>query len=211
MTVLPRYNARTATQLFGSVVLSLIVASCTAIPTSLGPVSVSLQYNEVASPGEFPSVPACAAFSSIHVIDSRLGSAIGKRYVETQPSITAPLSTSSDVAGWMKAGAVNAAQRAGINQTAGGPILRLTVRQITVAENVARRSGFEGRLLISAELVRKGGGVCWQDRIEGTSENYGYSGANENYQETLNHALDRALIRLLSDPGFQRNICSCGG
>jgi len=38
-----------------------------------------------------------------------------------------------------------------------------------------------------------------------------YSGTAENYQETLNHALDRAMIRLLGDPGFQRNICSCGG
>jgi hypothetical protein len=51
--------------------------------------------------------------------------------------------------------------------------------------------------MISAELVRKGGGVCWQDHVEGASENYGYSGTAANYQETLNHALDRAIIRLL--------------
>ncbi len=211
MNVLPGYSARSVTQLLGSLVLSLLVASCTSIPTTLGPVSVSLQYNQIANPGEFPTVPACASFSSIQVVDSRLDATIGKRYVETNPSITAPLSTASDVAGWMKAGAVNAAQRVGINQKAGGATLRITVRQIAVSENVARRSGFEGRLLISAELLRKGGGVCWQDRIEGTSENYGYSGSNENYEETLNHALDRAMIRLLSDPGFQRSICSCGG
>jgi len=93
----------------------------------------------------------------------------------------------------------------------GAPVLRLSVRQIMTSENIARRSGFEGRILISAELVRKGGGVCWQDRVEGSSENYGYSGGTENYQETLNHALDRAMIRLLGDPGFQKNICSCGG
>jgi hypothetical protein len=67
-----------------------------------------------------------------------------------------------------------------------------------------------GRIVLSAELVRKGGGVCWQDRTEGASENYGYSGATDNYQETLNHALDRAMIRLLGDPGFQKSICSCG-
>ncbi|MDQ3198354.1 MAG: hypothetical protein M3Q46_04065, partial [Verrucomicrobiota bacterium] len=199
MTILPGYHAKTATQLFGSLILSLLFASCTAIPTSLGPVSVSLQYNQIASPGEFPTAPACASISSIQVVDSRLDPTIGKRYVETNPSVTAPLSTASDVAGWIKAGADNAAQRAGISQKAGGAVLRITLRQIAVNENVARRSGFEGRLLISAELLRKGGGVCWQDRIEGTSENYGYSGSNENYEETLNHALDRAMIRLLSD------------
>ncbi len=187
-----------------------LLAGCTAIPTSLNPTAIPLQYRMVASPGEFPTLPTCAAISSIQVTDARLDKTIGKRYVETNPSITAPVTASSDVAAWVKAGAAAAAQRAGINQTAGGAVLRLSVRQIATSENVARRSGFEGRIVLSAELVRKGGGVCWQDRTEGTSENYGYSGAVDNYQETLNHALDRAMIRLLGDPGFQKSICSCG-
>ena len=186
------------------------VAGCTAIPTSLGPTAIPLQYQEVASAGEFPGVPACAALSGIQVTDARLDKTIGKRYVETNPAITAPVTASSDVAAWVRAGASAAAQRVGINQTSGGPILRLSVRQIMTSENVARRSGYEGRIVLSAELVRRGGGVCWQDRTEGASENYGYSGAVDNYQETLNHALDRAMIRLLGDPGFQRSLCSCG-
>ncbi|MGI8889886.1 MAG: hypothetical protein ACR2G0_03770 [Chthoniobacterales bacterium] len=211
MTVQPGNPFRTATHLLGSMVILLLVASCTAIPTSLGPLTVPLEYHPVAGPGEFPTIPSCAAFSSIQVVDGRLDATIGKRYVETNPSITAPVTTSSDVAAWMKAGASNAAQRLGISQQAGAATLRITVRQIAVSENVARRSGFEGRILISAELIRKGGGICWQDRLEGSSENYGYSGTPENYQETVNHALDRTMIRLLSDPGFQKNICACGG
>ncbi len=191
--------------------VSLLIAGCTAIPTSLEPISVPLYYQTIASAGEFPSVPACAGFSAIQVTDARLDRNIGKRFVETNPSITAPLTTSSEVAGWARAGAAEAAQKSGIPQKTSGPILRITVRQIVVSENVARRSGFEGRIQIAAELLRKGGGICWQDQFEGTSENYGYSGRNDNYQETLNHALDRAMIRLLSDPGFQRKICSCGG
>ena len=170
-----------------------------------------LYYQPVASPGEYPTMAACAALSSIQVKDSRLDRTIGKRYIETNPSVTAPLTTSSEVPVWVKTGAAGAAQRAGIKETASAPILRLTVRQIGVSENVARRSGFEGRIEISAELVRKGGATCWQDRFEGTSENYGYSGQNDNYQETLNHALDRAMIRLFNDPGFQKTICACGG
>jgi len=211
MTVLPRLRFKTTLDLYRCLAVPLLITGCTAIPTSLNPIAVSLQYKTMASPGEFPAVPACAAFSGIQVADARLAKTIGKRYVETNPSISAPISASSDVATWVKAGAADAAQRVGISQKSSAPVLRITVRQIVLSENVARRSGYEGRISITAELVRKGDGVCWQDRFEGSSENYGYSGTAENYQETLNHALDRAMIRLLGDPGFQRNICSCGG
>jgi hypothetical protein len=46
--------------------------------------------------------------------------------------------------------------------------------------------------------------------VEGSSENYGYAGSIENYQETLNHALDRAAMRAFSAPGFRKAVCSCG-
>jgi hypothetical protein len=211
MTILLRLRCPNAIKLCGFLAALLLIPGCTAIPTSLNPIAVPLQYKTMANAGEFPAVPACAAYSGIQVTDARLEKTIGKRYVETNPSISAPVNASSDVTAWVKAGAADAAQRVGISQKGSAPVLRITIRQIVLSENVARRSGFEGRISIFAELVRKGGGVCWQNRIEGSSENYGYSGTTENYQETLNHALDRAMIRLLGDPGFQRNICSCGG
>ena len=201
----------TAAQRCGLLGALLLIAGCTAIPTALDPVAVPLQYNTIASPGEFPAVPACASISAIQVVDSLPTRIIGKRYVETSPSITAPISAGSDVAAWVKTGAAAAVQQVGISQKSGGPVLRITVRQINVSEDVARRSGFEGRIILAVELARRGGGTCWQDQTEGTSENYGYSGRADNYQETLNHALDRAMIRLLGDPGFQKKICSCGG
>lgn len=180
------------------------------MPTSVAPLSIPLQYTTMANPGEFPNLPSCAALSAIQVKDTGLPKVIGKRYLENSPSVSAPVSVSSGVATWVRAGASDAVRRAGVGMKSGAPVLRLTVRQIVTSENVARRSGFEGRIVISAELTRKGG-ACWQGRIEGSSENYGYSGATDNYQETLNHALDRAMIRLLGDPEFQKNICSCGG
>jgi hypothetical protein len=189
--------------------LSLTV-SCAAMPTSVVPLSIPLQYTTMANPGEFPNLPSCAALSAIQVKDAGLPKIIGKRYLEDSPSVSAPVGVSSDVATWVRAGASDAVRRAGVSTKSGAPVLRLTVRQIVTSENIARRSGFEGRIVISAELTRKGG-VCWQDRIEGSSENYGYSGATDNYQETLNHALDRAMIHLLGDPAFQKKICSCGG
>jgi hypothetical protein len=165
----------------------------------------------MANAGEFPALPDCAVLSSIRTTDKRLTTRIGKRYVETNPSITAPIDTGSEVAAWVRTGATSATQRAGIKEKKNGPVLRITVRQINLNENVARRSGYDGRIVLSVQLTRRGGGVCWEEQIEGASENYGYSGSAENYQETLNHALDRAMVRLLSEPGFQKNICSCGG
>jgi hypothetical protein len=197
--------------LFAAITIFFVVAGCTAIPTSLNPLAIPLQYKTMADAGEFPTMPPCAAISAIQVVDARTMPLIGKRYVETNPSITAPVSVASDVKAWVRTGAEAAAQRVGIQRKATGGVLRLTIRQIATVENVARRSGYEGRILFSAELMRRGGGTCWQDRIEGAAENYGYSGTAENYQETLNHALDRAMIRLFSDPGFQRSVCSCGG
>lgn len=189
----------------------LLVAGCTAMPSSVNPIAVPLQYTTMANPGEFPTLPACASVSAIQVTDARSDKTIGKRYLENNPAAFAPVTASSDVAAWIRTGASDAARRSGVAVKSGAPVLRLSVRQIVTSENVARRSGFEGRILISAELVRKKGGVCWQDRFEGSSENYGFSGATDNYQETLNHALDRAMIRLFGDPGLQKKICSCGG
>jgi len=51
----------------------------------------------------------------------------------------------------------------------------------------------------------------WKDSLDGFVENYGDAGTAENYQETLNHALDRAMIRLLNSPDFRKTVCSCGG
>src|SRR5689334_2262439 len=84
---------------------AFIVSACTTIPTSLDPVAVPLNYKPVANPGEFPALPQCASISSVQAVDARRDQVIGKRYVETKPTITAPVSVSSDVATWVRAGA----------------------------------------------------------------------------------------------------------
>jgi len=117
----------------------------------------------------------------------------------------------SDVAAWVRSGATDTLKRAGasVGKTSAAT-LRLTIDQISTTENVLHRSGYEGRIVMSAELVRSGAS-CWKDRLDGFAENYGYAGSAENYQETLNHALDRAMIRLLGSPDFRKAVCSCGG
>src|SRR6266851_4140015 len=161
------------------IAIALLLASCST-PSSVAPVSFPLDYKTKASPGEFPALASCAAVSDVRVTDARTDKTIGKRFVEGKTAAAADVATTSDVAAWVRAGAMHALKRAGVaTGKSGAPTLRLSIDQISTSENVLHRSGYEG--------------------------------SAENYQETLNHALDRAMIRMLNASQFKSAICSCGG
>jgi len=46
--------------------------------------------------------------------------------------------------------------------------------------------------------------------VAGKGGNYGYSGSIENYQETLNSALDDATQHILDSPLLDGALCQCG-
>jgi hypothetical protein len=46
--------------------------------------------------------------------------------------------------------------------------------------------------------------------VEGFAENYGRAGKEVNYQETVNHALDRTVATMFSTMGFVDALCTCG-
>jgi len=190
--------------------LALGLVACST-PSGVTPISVPLQYKLQASPGEFTAAPPCAEVADVVVSDARTEKSLGKRFVEGRNAASAPVTASNDVAAWVRAGALDALKRAGAGTSKSvAPTLTISIDQITTSENVLHRSGYEGRIVFTAELQRAGS-VCWKDRVDGFSENYGYSGSVENYQETLNHALDRAMIHLLANPDFRKAACSCGG
>jgi hypothetical protein len=193
-------------------VIALAVAACSS-PSSVPPLTIPLQYKTMASPAEFPTLPACAALSKSSVRDARDEKAIGKRYAEKKNSAPpAEVTTTSDVAAWAATGLESALKRTGIaTNKASAPALTLTLDQITTSENVLHRAGYEAHISVSAELRSASGASCWSGRADGAAENYGYAGSVENYQETLNHALDRAILRVLTTPEFKKAICSCGG
>jgi uncharacterized protein YbjQ (UPF0145 family) len=191
------------------VATALVIFGCST-PSTVSPVAVPLQYKVQAKPAEFPTLPACAAVSEVRVTDARDNKNLGKRYVEGKSGASAAVTTTSDVADWVRSGASDALRRAGASVgKSGAPVLRLTVNQIDTSENVLHRSGYEGRIVVNAELVSRGNS-CFKDHLDGFAENYGYAGSVENYQETLNHALDRAMIRLMNSSDFKRAVCSCG-
>jgi len=194
---------------FAVVLLPLLLACCRA-PSSVVPMTIPLQYKAMLTPGEVPTLPQCAAVSKIEVQDARDEKNLGKRYIEGKPNAIAAVTTSDDLAAWAVRGLENTFKRAGVTVgKEGAPVLRVRIEQITTNENVLHRAGYDGRIVLSAELGAAGS--CWKDNAEGSSENYGYAGSVENYQETLNHALDRAAARILSSPTFHKAVCSCNG
>lgn len=195
---------------FIAIIVVVIVACST--PSSVAPLTIPLQYKTMANPAEFPAPPPCAYLSRVDVRDARDDKALGKRFVEGKNTPPAAVTTSSDVRAWAATGVDGALKRAGIpTNKASAPALSFTIEQITTAENVLHRAGYEAHINVAAELrPAAGGAACWSGRVEGSSENYGYAGSTENYQETLNHALDRAVIRIVSAPEFKKAICGCG-
>ena len=190
----------------------MLQLSCTT-PSSVKPLSIPLAYKTMATPGDFSTLPPCAAVSDVQVIDVRADKAIGRRFVEDNAATVAPVTAASDVSAWVRTGALEVLKQSGVSVgKSGAPALRISVEQIRTNENVVHRSGYDGRIVISAKLSKRGSGsACWSDRADGEAENYGYTGSVSNYQETLNHALDRAMIGLINIPGFRRAACSCGG
>ena len=191
----------------------LFVALACSTPKSVAPVSFPLQYKMVATAAEFPTLTSCAGVSSVVVEDARDNKTIGRRSIEGNATATADVTTTTSVTDWVQKGIEDALKRAGATTgKAGAPTLRVRVQEIRTIENVLHRAGYEGYVTLAGELVPAGGGAsCWKGTAEGKGENYGYPGSAENYNETLNHALDRAIIRMLGSSDFKSAACNCGG
>jgi hypothetical protein len=185
----------------GLVIFAL--ASCAA--SSVEPLSIPLVYK--AEPRQVLQAFACPATVQVRVEDARAEKLLGERLLEGKP-LKADVSTGSDPASWVRGGIENYVSRSGI-QLAPGPELDIQLQGLRTSETVWHRSGYDARIAIEARLTSKSGSSCWQSSITGKSGNYGYSGSVENYQETLNGALDDAASRIVESAGFQNALCQC--
>lgn len=191
--------------------LGVILSGCVA--TSLYSTTVPLSYKSMEEPAATPGVRPCAALSAFTVEDARASKDLGRRSLERTPEINKPIALEGDPVGWVRAGAEEQMRRAGLKTgIAGRPALHIKLDQLTLSESVYVRATFDGRVTMSADLVPAGGtGACWTARISGYSQNYGYAGSTENYNDTLNHALDKALIQLFGSSDLSENLCGkCG-
>jgi hypothetical protein len=186
--------------------LAALLMSCAHrnnLPTAFAP-----DYHPQLDKSDIIRPPACVALSGIEVHNSLKNAVVGERTLETRPMPVQTISMRGSPASWVSASANEIFKQAGlVANRAGTPRLKLGLSNVMIHENIYVNSGYDGRVTLDASLENANGKVCWRDRKSGTAKNYGNSGAAINYQETVNHALDRAMMAIVSDKGFQDAAC----
>ena len=149
----------------------------------------------------------CNGYAQLTVTDARVDKTLGLRTHESKP-LKAEVTTSSDVPAWVRDGVQNFLQQNGVTQGK-GPSVRLAVDSLRTTESIWHRSSYEANIALTGQLQSASGKTCFKSTVQGTGGNYGYSGSVENYQQTLNQALDDATKHLAQQEGFRDALCSC--
>jgi len=184
-----------------------VLAACAV--SRVDPLSIPLVYT--ANPkyaGAFGGL-SCNAISQVQVTDARSDkSVIGIRTHESKP-LTAPVTSSTDPAVWVQSGVQGFLGQNGVVPSGHGPKLAISLDSLHTTESIWHRSSYEASLALTASLQSPAGKVCWKQTVQGTGGNYGYAGSIQNYQQTLNAALDNATLNLAQSPGFKDALCHC--
>jgi hypothetical protein len=190
----------------------LFVFAATASARNLTPTTFLASYRMMEETGEVVPIRSCAAASDLKIVDARTESADGRRFLEEKPDVEQPITMNGDIAAWVRSG-VDALSRHALLRfgSTGKPTVDIRVESVWIEESVYRRAEFDGRVVLEVTVSpAQGGQPCWSERVDGFAENYGYAGKEENYQETINHALDRAILKAFSASGFADALCGCG-
>ncbi|MGY6215314.1 hypothetical protein ACW73L_09140 [Methylolobus aquaticus] len=187
--------------------VGLLILSCAQ--KSIAPTSFSPAYKSMLDPSEVSLVKSCAVASSVVAKNGLPGSVVGKRTLEGGAVAPQPISLTGDPTGWVRSAAREIFRQAGVRTTtAGAPVVTLSLYQVLINENVHVNAGYDARVVIDATVVDGRGRTCWSERKTGTAQNYGHHGSAEAYRETVDHALDRALMSVATDDGFQEALCT---
>lgn len=180
--------------------LTVLATLAGCAPSSLAPYTFAAQYTFMGSPADYEVAPDCARYGTLVVEDARNDtSSVGVRYLE-EGGPRHDVGMDGDVEGWLRAAVEQAFRQATITD-GGEQTVTVRLESITTDESVYRRAEYDGTVVIQATV----GGTTTTEK--GFAENYGYAGSAENYQETVNHALDKALAELVNDQGFLDALC----
>jgi hypothetical protein len=192
----------------GLMVSAAIVVSACAV-SRVDPLSVPLNYSPDAKNTAVVGTLSCNALSQVQVSDARTDKTLGVRTHESKP-LTATVTTPSDVVAWVQTGLQKLLSQNGFSVSGSGPTLAVSIDSLRTGESIWHRSSYDAHIGLSGRLQGPSGKVCWSETVQGTGGNYGYSGSVENYQQTLNAALDDADLKLVQLPAFKNALCSCG-
>lgn len=182
--------------------LAALAAACA--PSTLSPTTFSADYTMMGSIGDFSTAPDCATYGELEVTAPADLGKVGVRYLE-EGSERWDVGMTGDAEAWLRAGVESALRAASIEQADSGRTITVELVSITTDESVYRQAEFDGKVVIRGRV--SGGGADWSATTDGFAENYGSPGSNTNYQETVNHALDKALAALVNDSGFTGALC----
>jgi hypothetical protein len=179
--------------------LAAVLAGC-AGTEDLAPLSFPVHYAFMADSSDYQVAPTCASYGALKIMDARKNRAkVGMRYSE-KGGPRYDVRMEGDVEAWVRAAAKQAFTAAGIG-SGGSKTVKIRIESIVTDESVYSRAAYDGTVILRADVGK------FSANVKGFAENYGYAGSAENYQETVNHALDKAMANLVNDPGFRKALC----
>jgi hypothetical protein len=192
--------------------LELLVLACITLSacsvSRVEPLSIPLQYKvNLNGTGAIGGL-SCNSISQVQVDDVRTDKTLGVRVHESKP-LTANVTATNDPTAWVQEGVRNVMSQNGLSAGSDGPRLIISVDSLRTAESIWHRSTYDARVVLTDRLQTVSGRTCWKETVQGAASTYGYSGSIENYQETLNRALDAATLHIVEPQGFKDALCRC--
>lgn len=192
-----------------SVLICVGILSAACVQKSIVPTSFTPAYKSMIDSKDMTVVRTCAAISSVSAENGLRSSVVGKRTLEESSFPAQDIVMQGDIVGWVKAGANEMFNRAMLKTSQpGAPSVKLRLSDMVINENVHVNAGYDGRITLDAAVVNARGQECWSARKTGASQEYGDHGSAENYRALVDHALDRAIMSVAADSGFQEALCS---
>lgn len=189
------------------VLLGSLTASCAQ--KSLAPTSFSPLYKSQLDASDVAIVRNCAVVSAVDVTNGLKGRVVGKRTLESGAVPAQSISVEGDLATWVRSSAKEMFQRASLKTSVvNAPQVKLRLSELQVNENVRVNAGYDARVIMDVSVVNTRGEACWTARKTGYAQNWGKHGSAEAYRETVDHALDRAVMSIAADASFQDALCS---
>ena len=114
-----------------------------------------------------------------------------------------------NIESWLRSGVRRALDLAVIRDNpSSGLVLSVTLTSLVIEEVAYVNSEYEGRVVLDLALREPGAATDgWTSRAEGAAQNYGRPGNPVNYQETVNHALDRAAAEIVTSSDLIEQLC----
>jgi hypothetical protein len=153
--------------------------------------------------------PACAVVGTNQFFDLRPDrNQIGLRYEEGQPERW-PIVMTGDPRPWLADGIARAERSSAILENPSAPTeLRISIVTMTMDEHARFNSSYNFSLIVEFSVVeRQSGNVRWTQRYAGTASNYGSSGSELGYQETMTRGLDDLVTKAFGDPALHAALC----